>query len=98
VRVYSSLRKRLYQRLVHSLKPCRQIVPLLSKSLERQLSIREWLVVRLHLLFCAWCVRYLKQVEFIAKVLRAGRATNELAVELPADARERILTSLKTKP
>ena len=57
--------------LLRRLKPCREIVPLLSESMDRRLTPGERLELRLHLLICAWCARYLKQIKFLRWALRA---------------------------
>ena len=53
------------------LKPCREIVLLLSESMDRRLTPGERLELRLHLFVCAWCSRYLKQIKFLRWALRA---------------------------
>ena len=74
------------------------MVPLMSESLERRLSMREWLTLRLHLLVCAWCARYLRQIRFLRSVLRGRQAiTDELAPSLATDARERIANALQIR-
>src|SRR5215471_18874422 len=90
--------KRIFRRwLLRSLQPCRQVVPLMSESLERRLSMREWLGLRLHLMVCAWCARYLRQIKFLRSLLRGPRMTKtELVPSLAADARERIAKSLRS--
>ena len=74
MRVYSRVRTFFRCWLLRTLPPCRNVVPLMSESLERQLAIREWLGLRLHLLVCAWCARYLKQIKFLRSLLRGQRA------------------------
>jgi hypothetical protein len=69
----------------------------MSESLERRLSLREWLGVRLHLLACAWCARYLKQIRFVRSLLRGHRATTELVPSLATDARARITRALQNR-
>lgn len=76
------------------------MVPLMSESLERRLSIREWLGLRLHLLVCAWCARYLRQIKFLRSMMRGRQAvTHQIATSptLAADTRERITKSLKAQ-
>jgi len=46
------------------------MVPLMSESMERSLGLDEWLQLRLHLIVCAWCARYLKQIKFLRQLLR----------------------------
>jgi len=70
----------------------------MSESLERRLSIREWLVLRLHLLVCAWCARYLKQIKFFRIVLRGRKlVSNQLVPALATDARDRIARTLQNR-
>jgi hypothetical protein len=45
----------------------------MSESMDRSLAINEWLQLRLHLMACAWCARYLKQVKLIRQLLRSAK-------------------------
>ena len=65
-----NIRRSLRLWLLRKLKPCREIVPLLSESLDHRLALRESLELRLHLFVCAWCARYLKQIKFLRWALR----------------------------
>jgi len=47
------------------------MVSLMSESMERPLTVREWLELRLHLIVCAWCAHYLQQIEFLRQLLRS---------------------------
>lgn len=69
----------------------------MSESLERRLSMREWLGLRLHLLVCAWCARYLTQIKFLRWALRARRATDNLVPTLASDARDRMARTLQNR-
>ena len=63
--------RRLFRRaLLRSLQPCERMVPLMSESMDRSLRLSEWLQLRLHLLVCAWCARYLRQIKFIRELVR----------------------------
>jgi hypothetical protein len=99
VKASNTIRRRLRRWLLRALQPCRKIVPLMSESLERRLSIRERLGLRLHLLVCAWCARYLRQIEFIRWVLRAqnARLADNFIPSLALDARERIARALQNR-
>ena len=76
------------------------MVPLMSESLERRLGVLEHLELKLHLMVCAWCARYLKQIKFLSEIVRQRTiaATNDAdAVSpgaLPAEVRQRICRSL----
>ena len=74
------------------------MVPLMSESMERRLGVFEYLELRLHLLVCVWCARYLKQINLLGCVLRLqpppDKTVSEPAVSLPPEARERIAKAL----
>lgn len=46
------------------------MVQLISESFDRPLSLRETFELRLHLIACAWCARYFKQIKFLRQLLR----------------------------
>jgi hypothetical protein len=75
------------------------MVLLMSESLERRLGILEHLELKLHLMVCAWCARYLKQIKFLRQLVRqrtfAAATDTATPVALPAEARQRIYRSLK---
>jgi hypothetical protein len=73
------------------------MVPLMSESMDRQLGFSEYLKLRLHLLVCAWCARYIKQIKLIgwmAREMSDNTADNTPPSALNAAARERIAESL----
>ena len=62
--------KKAFRRwLLRSLQPCRQMVPLMSESLDRPLGAWESVQLRLHLYVCTWCARYLEQIKFFRQLL-----------------------------
>jgi hypothetical protein len=96
VNVYFKLKRAVKRWLLRTLQPCREMVELMSESRERLLTPTEFLKLRLHLLVCAWCARYLKQIEFLSCVLREQPTEDsEFKVTMPAEARERIAQRLK---
>jgi hypothetical protein len=85
--------------ILRTLPPCKEIVKIVSASLDRPLSFRERTLMKLHLLACKPCVRYMEQSQFLSSAvtqldeqlkdeLFTGRLSNE--------ARERIKNVLKT--
>ena len=62
------IRRSLRHWLLRRLKPCSEIVPLLSESLDHRLTTADRVEVHLHLFVCAWCARYLKQIKFLKTV------------------------------
>jgi hypothetical protein len=82
------------------LPTCQEVLPVLSQSLERRLTLRERATLRLHFIICVYCVRYLKQLRFMREALRAQSAKalegeSAAAPPLPPDARERIRRALQ---
>ena len=79
---------------------CREISKLVSESMERKLSFREWLALRMHLAMCGLCNGFAKQVRFLRMAARRdsqrladGRAHSE--VRLSPEARTRIEAALR---
>jgi len=67
----------------------------MSQSLDRRLNLIESLKLKLHLMICAWCTRYLRQINLITVALDLRVEECELpTVELSPEARERIRRSL----
>ncbi|MBA3246494.1 MAG: hypothetical protein H0T63_00260 [Pyrinomonadaceae bacterium] len=85
--------------LARRLPTCKEIAPVMSESLERRLSARERVVLKLHLLVCEFCVRYLDQIILMHRALRARTAQLDEppatpATSLPPAARERLKRAL----
>jgi len=98
LKIYTKTKRAVRRWLLGTLQPCQEIVPLMSESLERRLGVLEHLELRLHLLVCAWCARYLKQIKFLRWLVRQQTFTdatdNASPVTLTAEARQRISKSL----
>ena len=75
------------------------MVPVMSESLERQLGLLERTRLRLHLLVCAWCERYLKQIKLLRQVVSqsefASTDDNAEGLKLTDEARQRISEALR---
>ena len=67
---YSKTRRAFRRWLLRSLKPCQYMVALMSESMDRPLGIGERLQLKLHLIVCTWCARYLSQINFMRQLLR----------------------------
>lgn len=78
---------------------CKQTSQLLSQSLDRKLSLRERIGVRLHLLICDVCARFVMQLEMMRHYLRHMRdeAEQDESVQISAEAKARIAESLESK-
>ena len=89
--------------LLRRLPACKQMTALMSESLERPLTVRERVTLRLHLWVCIWCVWYLEQLHVLRAALRqrgerdehAGAEDAAAAERLSPEARERIKRALK---
>jgi hypothetical protein len=68
------------------------MVPLMSESLERRLTLTEFLKIRLHGLVCAWCKRYLDQINFLRWMMQQKTSSTDgpAVAALSAEARDRI--------
>lgn len=77
---------------------CHEVSRLVSESLDRKLPFRQRLGVRLHLMMCRLCSRFLKQMKFLREAAhRLGEAEdghNFSKVVLPSEARERIQSAI----
>lgn len=61
------MRRAVNRFLLRRLPPCKEIVPILTASLDRKLTLKEKIVVKLHLVACKPCVRYIEQATFLSK-------------------------------
>jgi len=71
---------------------CKEVARLASESQDRSLRFGERLSMRLHLLLCNMCSRYVNQLKFLKQAC-AGAADEQQSgsqARLAEDARERI--------
>lgn len=97
---YQRTKQALRLWLLRRLPTCRQLAPIMSESLERSLSLRERLTLRLHLWVCRWCKWYLQQLHVMSDAieLRAAKIAEDKSPDAPAlstEARERLKRALK---
>ena len=75
------------------------MVPVMSESLERRLGLVERAKLRLHLVVCAWCARYLKQIKLLRQAVSQREFTTAddtaSSFRLTDEARQRISESLR---
>lgn len=83
---------------------CRQVSRLVSQSMDARLPWHQRLAVRFHLLYCVWCRRYARQLQFLRKAARglSAEPANASAPKLSGEAREqmckRLEQALKNSP
>ena len=85
--------------ILRTLPPCKEIAKIISASLDRSLTLREKFVMKLHLVACKPCVRYLEQSHFLSSA--ASQLDDQLKDQLftgrlSEEARARIKEVLRT--
>ena len=100
LRLYSKMMHEIRYWLLRKLPPCKVIAPLMSESLDRPLTLRERILLRLHLGVCIWCVWYLEQLQQMRNALRHQASTTSedestAALSLSREARERMKHALQ---
>jgi hypothetical protein len=71
---------------------CREMVRILSQSMDEPLSLKMRIKTRLHFLICCWCQRYEEQLVYMRQTARQfpEHADEASGAPFPADAKERI--------
>jgi len=94
---YDKLKHAIRYWLLRRLPACHQTVAILSQSMERSLTLRERISVKLHLWTCAWCQWYNEHLQLIrdaARVKAADSSDLNTGPGLSLEARERIKARL----
>ncbi|HSS19495.1 MAG TPA: hypothetical protein VLL54_05425 [Pyrinomonadaceae bacterium] len=97
LKLYDKLKHAVRYWLLRRLPACQQTVETLSQSMERRLTLRERITVKLHLWICAWCQWYFEQLHLIRDAARANVSESSdlnTGPGLSAEARERIKRNL----
>jgi hypothetical protein len=78
---------------------CREVVRLLSQSMEVKLPLATRIKIRFHYLICVWCYRYGKQLRVLRKVASSlPEHADECGQEtLPYLSKERMKQALREK-
>ena len=95
--IYQRITKFFRRTILRTFPSCKEIVHVISASLDRPLTLRERFLMKLHLFACKPCVRYLDQSAFVSqaiKVMDEGEKLNLFAGELSDTARMRIKAAL----
>ena len=94
-----TLKTKLKHWLVRRSESCREISPLFSAALDRRLTRREKLRVKIHLFICSACFNYISNLRFMREVFQAQEKNfqnEKLHVSLSPEAREKIKNALKS--
>ena len=95
--LYNKLKHAVRFWLLRRLPTCQSTVETISQAMERPLSLRKRLLVKVHLWICAWCQWYFEHLQLIRETARAKADEAPEQVTSPAlsdEARERIRRSL----
>jgi hypothetical protein len=79
---------------------CREVVRILSQSMDSRLPLSMRLKLRLHYLICAWCQRYEKHLRELRKFAASVPDHTEVFPEdtLSAGAKERMKEAMREVP
>ncbi|HAF01156.1 MAG TPA: hypothetical protein DCO68_06650 [Methylophilaceae bacterium] len=77
---------------------CKQTSQLVSQSLDRNLTLRERLAVRLHLLICKYCRRFQRQLHAMRKAFKrmSEAIENDPSIQLPPETKARISATIES--
>ena len=85
------------------MKSCQEVSRLYSESLDRPLPFHQRLALWMHMKMCRFCAGFAKQLRAIRQACRRAGESPDVPglqpdVKLPAEARDRILRSLRDQP
>jgi len=97
--IYQRITKFFRRTILRTFPSCKEIVHVISASLDRPLTLRERFLMKLHLFACKPCVRYLDQSAFVSQAIKIMDEREKLdlfAGSLSDSARSRIKSALAT--
>ncbi len=76
---------------------CKQASQLISQSLDRSLTLRERITLKLHLIICKYCKRFSQQVQTLRNAMRTmiDSIENNNTIVMPSATKKRIALSIK---
>jgi hypothetical protein len=96
---YKKVQRFFFVLILKYLPPCKDMIDAASRSIDGKLSFRENLVLKLHLIPCKPCVRFIEQSKFIKQLMEDGKmedASSAYKGTLSSEARERLKELLKS--
>lgn len=99
--IFQKIRMQFIFWLARRLPDCKTITPTLGESLDRRLSAREKIEMRLHLFTCQACARYIEQVKFLREAVHLREEKLEeieraSSMRLSDEAKLRLKNALKS--
>ena len=89
LKLYDKLKHTVRFWLLRTLPTCQQTVETISQSMERRLTVRERLKLKVHFWICVWCQWYMENLQLIRQTSR-GQTGEASSATLSNEARERI--------
>ena len=80
-----------------NLPNCRNMVKVITESMDTKITWGQWIKLKIHLLSCDPCVNFIKQLKFIRTVLLRSEGhleTEDPNVRLSDDARTRMKNAI----
>lgn len=96
---YKKVQRFFFVLILKYLPPCKDMIDVASASIDRKLTLRESIVLKLHLIPCKPCVRFIEQSKFIKQMMSEmeGDAVESIFRSSLSDAsREKLKELLKT--
>jgi len=78
---------------------CREMVRILSQSMDEPMPLMMRIKKRIHFLICCWCQRYEEHLHYMRKAARSfpEHADEASSASLPLEAKERIKAKLTSE-
>ena len=74
LKAYDKIKHSIRWWLLRRLPTCKDTVRVMSESMERRLTLRERINVKLHNWICLWCVWYIEHLQLLRTTIRAKAA------------------------
>jgi hypothetical protein len=77
---------------------CKEASQIISQSLDRPLTMRERLAVKLHLLICKYCKQFSQQLQTIRNALKIAstKIENDDTIKMPSETKKRLMQSIES--
>lgn len=98
-RAYKKIQRFFFVLILKYLPPCKDMIDIASASIDRKLTFRESIVLKLHLIPCKPCVRFIEQSKFIKRMMsemEGDPAAASFQGSLSDASRERLKEMLKS--
>ena len=89
------VKKQMMKILDHLTPSCEVITEKISQSLDRKLSLKERLQVKIHLMYCKYCLRYRNQIMYLRKLIEKDTPSILKEVKLDEEQKTRLKEHLK---